>query len=311
MIVKLGYIYKPLTLEEEISFQTTTYTSYQNNNKKLHNIINHNLDTLKEILIFNQKNNIHFFRITSALIPLATIKDIDLDYIYPFFDKYKQIGKIILDSNIRVDMHPDQYTVLNSVKKEVVENSIEILKYHYKLLKAMHIAEPKIILHVGSNAFGKKASITRFINTFRKLPLEIQNSILLENDDKVFNVEDTLEICKKLEIPFVLDYHHHLCNPSENNIEYYLEDIIKTWKNTTPKMHFSSPKSNQKKEFRHHSEYINASEFINFLNILKTTNTNIDIMLEAKGKDLALFRLARQLKYKTNLKFIDETTIEL
>lgn len=33
-------------------------------------------------------------------------------------------------------------------------------------------------------------------------------------------------------------------------------------------------------------------------------------MLEAKAKDDALFRLIRELKYKTNYTFIDETTIK-
>ena len=31
-------------------------------------------------------------------------------------------------------------------------------------------------------------------------------------------------------------------------------------------------------------------------------------MIEAKAKDMALFKLTRELKYKTNYKFIDETT---
>ena len=31
-------------------------------------------------------------------------------------------------------------------------------------------------------------------------------------------------------------------------------------------------------------------------------------MLEAKAKDEAVFRLIRQLKYKTNYKFIDDTS---
>ena len=41
---------------------------------------------------------------------------------------------------------------------------------------------------------------------------------------------------------------------------------------------------------------------------LKNYTNNVDIMLEAKAKDEALFRLVRELKYKTNYKFIDETT---
>ena len=34
-------------------------------------------------------------------------------------------------------------------------------------------------------------------------------------------------------------------------------------------------------------------------------------MLEAKAKDEALFKLIRELKYKTNYKFIDETSFEV
>ena len=34
-------------------------------------------------------------------------------------------------------------------------------------------------------------------------------------------------------------------------------------------------------------------------------------MLEAKGKDEALFRLVRLLKYKTDYEFIDDTTFKV
>ena len=40
----------------------------------------------------------------------------------------------------------------------------------------------------------------------------------------------------------------------------------------------------------------------------KKYNKNIDIMIEAKKKDEAMFRLIRELKYKTDYKFVDETT---
>ena len=73
-------------------------------------------------------------------------------------------------------------------------------------------------------------------------------------------------------------------------------------------MHFSSPKSKLKKEYRSHNDYIDVKEFVKFINILKKENKDIDIMLEAKKKDEALFRLVRELKYQTNIKFLDETS---
>ena len=57
-----------------------------------------------------------------------------------------------------------------------------------------------------------------------------------------------------------------------------------------------------------HHDYIDRVEFLKFLKILKKENKDVDIMIEAKKKDEALFRLVRELKYKTNIKFIDETS---
>lgn len=62
---------------------------------------------------------------------------------------------------------------------------------------------------------------------------------------------------------------------------------------------------------RSHNDYIDTEEFIKFLNIIKSAKTDIDIMVEAKKKDEALFRLTRELKYQTNLKFLDDTTFVL
>ena len=109
----------------------------------------------------------------------------------------------------------------------------------------------------------------------------------------------------------VLDYHHYICNSGEVNISDYYERIFSTWKNIIPKIHFSSPKNKTKKDIRTHHDYINPDDFISFIDSIKHLNFNIDVMLEAKAKDEALFKLVRYLKYKTNYKFIDDTTFEV
>lgn len=310
MKIRLGYVSISKALDVTAS-NTITYTNYEKENypvDKLYNIINSNLDALEEIIKYNIKNNIHFYRLTSKLIPLATHNKVTFDYITPFMDKFNKIGELINDSNIRVDTHPDQFAVLNSTSKKIVDNTIEILEYHYKILEALNIKNKVIILHVGSSAGGKKAAITRFINNFNKLPNYIKNCIAVENDDKVYNIKDVLYLCNKLSIPMILDYHHYICNNDGEKLEDYVEKIINTWENINPKFHFSSPKSKLKKEFRSHHDYINMGDFITFLNILKPYNKDVDIMLEAKAKDDALYRLVRGLKYKTNYKFIDESS---
>ena len=311
MKVRLGYVALSKALDDVTTSSTITYTNYINKNyntSKLLEITKNNLDSLYEIIKYNVKNNFHFYRLTSKLVPLATHDKVDFDYITPLLDEYKKIGKLINDNNIRVDTHPDQYAVLNSMDSKIVKNTVEILEYHYKIMDALGIKDKIIILHVGSSACGKKASITRFINNFNKLPDHIKKCIAVENDDKVYNIKDVLELCHKINVPMVLDYHHFICNNEKEDINYYLKEIIDTWDGKLPKMHFSSPKSKLKKEFRRHSDYINKECFIEFINILKKQDKDIDIMLEAKAKDDAVSRLARYLKYETNYKFLDETT---
>ncbi len=311
MKVRLGYVALSKALDDVTTSSTITYTNYINKNyntSKLLEITKNNLDSLYEIIKYNVKNNFHFYRLTSKLVPLATHDKVDFDYITPLLDEYKKIGKLINGNNIRVDTHPDQYAVLNSMDSKIVKNTVEILEYHYKIMDAIGIKDKIIILHVGSSACGKKASISRFINNFNKLPDHIKKCIVVENDDKVYNIKDVLALCHKINVPMVLDYHHFICNNEKEDINDYLKEIIDTWNGKLPKMHFSSPKSKLKKEFRSHSDYINKECFIKFINILKKQYKDIDIMLEAKAKDDAVSRLARCLKYETNYKFLDETT---
>ncbi len=308
MKIRLGYACQTMTLDITCS-KTTTYTNYikYNDLSKIDELIKINLSNLEYILKYNIKNDIKFFRLSSQIIPLATKDDVIFDYIQPYKDYYEKIS--LLSNKLRLDFHPDQFTVINSVKKEVVENAIFNLEYHYKLLKAFNIKNKLLIIHVGSSVFGKEASIKRFIKNFKTLPVHLQKCIGIENDDKVYNIEDCLLISKILNIPVILDYHHHICNHNEFNIDKFLPQIFDTWQDNIPKMHYSSPKSKLKKEFRTHHDFINYEQFASFLNILKKYNKDVDIMLEAKAKDEALFRLIRQLKY---LNYdINGTTINL
>lgn len=306
MKVRLGYvaICNALNVTSSSPYNYSDYLKY-NDFHKLEEIIISNLMALNEIIDYNIKNNIHFYRISSKLIPLATKDDVNFDYIYKYKKYYNKIGKKIRDSKMRVDFHPDQYCILNSVKEDVVYNSIKILEYHYKLLDALGVNDKVLILHVGSSTFGKDNSIKRFINSYNKLPLSLKKCIAIENDDKVFNVSDVIKISNNTGIPIVLDYHHHMCNKS--NID--INAIFDSWGDRVPKVHFSSPRG--KKDFRSHNDYINGDNFICFIEFLKKYDRDVDIMLEAKCKDDSLFRLVRYLKYKTTYNFIDDTSFVL
>lgn len=311
MQIRLGYACICESMDHVTSSTNYTYTDFlkEKDYSKLDRIIRSNLEDLEKIIDYNIKNHIHFYRLSSKLIPLATKKEVVFDYIEKYKDYYDRIGKKIKDSNMRVDFHPDQFCVLNSVKEEVVSNSIEILKYHYLILEALHIENKILVLHIGSNSFGKKNSLSRFIHQFSLLPRYLQECIAIENDDKIFTVEDCLYLHSKLHIPIVLDYHHHICN--HNSLELDYSSIFHTWNHISPKVHFSSPKNRTKKEFRSHHDYIDPISFLSFLNQIKEFSIDLDIMIEAKKKDEALFRLVRNIKYLTEASFLDETTFFL
>ena len=299
MFIRLGYVGNPITFGKDTYCKTMTLTTYRKLKDKayfkLDQIIRNNLDMLLKVLKYNVQNNIKFYRMSQNIVPLATIIDDDFDYINPYLDKWQRIGNYIKKHNLRVDMHPDQFCVLNSINDQVIKNSIKELSYHVKIYQAMGL-DSKLVLHVGGATLGKIDAKKRFIITFLSLPDELKSSIILENDDKIFTLEDTLSLCEKLHIPFVLDYLHYLCNNTKEKLDNYWERICKTWEGTglNPKIHFSCSKS--KREKRSHSDYIKYSDFKKFLNKIVKFNCDIDIMLECKSKDEALLRLERQLK---------------
>lgn len=309
MKIRLGYACISAIINTTSS-KTTTLTYYKkldtkSKQNKIDIIIKENLKSLKEIIIYNIKNNIHFFRITAKLIPLMDIVNIDLN---KYKNEFLEIGNLINKNNMRVDVHADEFCVLNSINENVVLNSIKILN-NLKISMDMFNVPYNIIIHIGSKTNGVKESIKRFKNNFNLLNEDLKEKLIIENDDKNFNVYQTLKLCEDLNIPMCLDIHHHYCNKCTKNIAFYLPRILNTFKNNIPKMHYSSPKS--KKEFRTHNEYINSEEFILFVNLLKEYNKDVDIMLEAKGKDLALVKLIYELKYKEIYKFIDDSSFTL
>lgn len=307
MRVRLGYVAVSVTLMETSS-HTVTYKRFQSLDQisayqKLDCIVKQNLESLMSILKYNLQQGIYFFRMTSLLVPLATHPNVKYDPFIKYAYFFEKIGKFIRKHGMRVDTHPDQFCVLNSINDSVVESSISILEFHRNMFNAMKI-DGKCVLHLGSSVNGKEESIRRFCIQYNLLSDELKKMIMLENDDKVYTIVDVLQVCEKLHIPMVLDYHHYCCNHGNEKIEDYLERIFATWEGTglPPKVHFSSPVS--KKKFRNHADYVSYTSFVKFLNILKKNDYDVDIMIEAKAKDEALLRLSRQIRYYSGYKFV-------
>lgn len=322
MKVRIGYVAISNVLGKKVtSSSTVTFTNYsriessEKKLEKLKTVTLSNLNGLQELLKYNIENNIHFYRITSALIPLVTHPDVGYWGHREIFKKdFEYIGKIIKKSKMRVDTHPDQFNVINSINPKVVKNTITNLMRQVEWLEDMNLSnkEGKMVIHVGGATGGKEEALKRFVNNFKDFPKEIKTRLIIENDDVTYTAKEVLDLCKIIKTPMVLDVHHHNCNNNHESLEDMLDDILNTWidEDIPPKMHFSSPKEHEKD--RRHADFIDATEFINFLEIAKKLNRDFDMMLECKEKDVALFKLVQDIKeIKPEYKWIDETTIVL
>ena len=183
------------------------------NQERILELTAHNLSSLENMIDYNIANDIRLFRISSALVPFGSEPSNTVHWWDYFAERFVQIGEKIQKSGMRVSMHPGQYTVLNSPNENTVSRAVADLFYHAKVLDMLGVGkEHKIVLHTGG-AYGDKAQAKRrFVTTFHQLPESVRQRIILENDDKLYSIEDVLEISHEIHIPAVFDVlHHTLC----------------------------------------------------------------------------------------------------
>ncbi len=318
-LVRLGYVAMSVLVKDCSPSQTMTHAQYSKfedqgvARSRLERISRSNLENCLRLLKHNRSYNIDFFRLSSRLIPLATHPELEgWDYLSPLKKQFLDLGEHIAKNDLRIDFHPDHFVLLNSPKEEVLKESIKNLSMHIEMLKQMGI-DPvhRCVLHIGGKYNNAEKALEAFIANWAKVPTEIQQSIMLENDDKSFHLQDTLYLCEKLGIPLVFDYHHHVVNNKDKNWEQDWQRVIGTWSNSELpiKMHISSPKS--EKQFRHHADFIDVRMFSEFLQKIKGSVGQIDCMVEAKQKDKALLKLMKDLKGFPEIKVINEANFNL
>ena len=159
-------------------------------------------------------------------------------------------------------MHPDQFIVLNSKNRKVVERSIAELYYHAEILDLMKLKnDSKIQLHIGGRYDDKNKSISRFIKEFKILDDKIRNRLVIENDDHIYKLNDCLILSEKIDIPILFDYFHHLIYNNNENIKYCYESVKKTWKDEDgiPMIDYSSQKHGFK--IGRHAETLDEKDF--------------------------------------------------
>ncbi len=253
----------------------------------LREVIHHNISFVEEILCWNLTHDITMYRVSSDLLPLVTHPDLLENYEWRWYNdliimnQLSRIRKLVKKHKMRLSMHPDQYTVINSNKAYVVQASIENLTYHSKLLAA--IGGRDMIIHVGGVYGDKPNAMKRFVQVYNGLSDEIKSFLRLENDDKSYDIFEVLELSSETGVPIVFDLHHHRCLSEASITPMLLKRIQMTWSLMTPKIHLSSGKTSEKD--RRHHDYISAEDCLWLCQIYG--GHNIDVMVEAKQKEKA------------------------
>ena len=176
MKIRLGYVALPVSIPITAS-KTLTLTNYtklgkKRGEEKRTKIFEENLSNFLEILKYNEANQIHFYRMTSHLVPLLTYPASYHNIIKKHKKELENIGNYIHKKQMRVDMHPDQYLVLNSNNPKIVDTAISSLTYYTELMNTMKL-QTNIILHIGSGQEGKKHARTGYETGFFRLKQEI------------------------------------------------------------------------------------------------------------------------------------------
>ncbi|MPM23766.1 UV DNA damage endonuclease [bioreactor metagenome] len=259
--------------------------------EKLTEVTAHNLAALERMIDYNCKNDIRLFRISSDLIPFGSSPVNTLDWPEIHKEAFDRIGAKIRKSGMRVSFHPGQYTVLNSPDEDVVARAILDLAYHAKMLECTGVDNKnKIVLHVGGIYGDKIEALQRFEQNFRRLPEAVRNRLIIENDDRLYNIEEVLELAHRLQIPAVYDNLHHAINPppSGGTDQYWIAETAKTWKASggNQKIHYSQQA--QGKRPGAHTDTIDLKTFLTFHEQLE--DKQIDIMLEVKDKNLSAIK---------------------
>jgi len=271
-----------------------------------------NLESVIKIIEWNeeQPQPIRLYRMSSDMFPHITnpefIPEGD-NFAYPleqFSEYFTRIGELADKYSHRLTFHPGQYNQIGTPHDHVFKKTKRDLLAHATVLDLCHLPPDSVmVVHGGGLYMNKLKTLTRWVEQFKTLPECVQNRIVVENCERGYNYMDMLHLSKEIKRPFVFDTHHHACYSKIQEKEgfgplkdpsTFMEQVIETWKacNIRPKFHISE--QNPDKKLGAHSDYVeNIPSYL--FDIASKSESGIDIMVEAKKKELAVKRL--QVKY--------------
>lgn len=268
---------------------------------------------VRDILTYLHYHAIHFYRLAGQLAPYVTHPNLP-DFHHQIEESLNELvttGDLARQYGMRLTMHPGHYIQLSSPDALRVERSLTEVEASAVLLDCMGLgAESVVVIHVGGHYGDKVASLARFAKNYARLSHTAQRRLVLENDDRLYDIADLMWLHKRTGLRLVFDVLHHRChNKGALPLMSALAAALATWPaDQRPKIHFSSPRTELRYLHRQgakqlamplpnqHSDFLNPFEVLDFLREAQALALRpFDIMLEAKAKDLALLRLRAQL----------------
>ena len=299
--LNLGYACINMTLRKENIFCSRTARKKTFLEKGLSYMSKLSLQNVKDlyvILKWNKLNNISLFRITSNLFPWAS------EYKLTDLPDYEEIQKVLkicgsyaLENNIRLSFHPGQFNCLSSEKENVILNSIVDLEHHAEIFDLMGMPKnhnAKINIHLGSTCNNNlDLAADNFNRNFERLSDSVKSRLTVENDDKasMFSTKFLYEKISRVSgTPIVFDAHHFTLGPQDADYNDSFHMAYETWGNIVPTYHYS----NSKKTYEDPSCRVYTAHSDFYYEEFESYNKRVDLMLEAKCKELALFKYKEQ-----------------
>lgn len=288
---RLGYVAQCLTLKIGASHTCRVANATP---ARLLDLIAQNLAELEEILRFNENNGIHVFRVGSGLVPLASHPVNELRWWNQFGRDFDKIGEIARRSGQRLSMHPSPAGAsLASARPEVRRAAEKELLYATRVLDMLGQGpEARVVLHVGGAAPDRTTAMDAAHRMLDALPDDARRRIAVEHDDRTWSAREVFPLAREHGLPFLADSLHNTVLPSDPVIP--LDELFRmanaTWLplGLRPKHHLASQKPDGPPGA--HADDIAPKDYREAVAALEVPS---DFMIEAKQKDLALFKLRR------------------
>ena len=316
-------------IERPINERSTTITWLNRQTKevaeqRLWDIMEHNIKSVERLITYvgSLPNELRMVRLGSSILPAYTESSWSYYWQLPDVRQYLEthlapVGDKARALDVRISMHPGQFTVLASDNPDIVDRSIEEYEYHTDVLRYMgygkSFQDAKCNVHIA----GRKGP-QGIISVLPRLSPESRNVLTIENDENSWGLDASLELTEHCAL--VLDIHHHWVKTGEyiSPLDERVSRIKDSWRGVRPVIHYSVSREDylvehcattkpdytkllednyKKAKLRAHSDmYWNRS--VNEWAI--QFNTDFDIMCESKFKQVASIDFYNQM-YQQNI----------